>query len=47
MKEGVQDHIGSLNWGYRTALRSNGVQYLNEFGSFVVCLRLLVLCCPL
>jgi thioredoxin reductase (NADPH) len=35
MVEGVQDHIGSLNWGYRTSLRSNGVKYLNEFGSFV------------
>ena len=33
----VQDHIGSLNWGYRTRLRTDGVKYINEFGSFVVC----------
>jgi len=31
----VQDHIGSLNWGYRTALRDKGVTYLNAFAKFV------------
>jgi len=35
MVSAVQDHIGSLNWGYRTRLRTDGVKYINEFGSFV------------
>lgn len=35
MVEGVQDHIGSLNWGYRVSLREKGVNYLNAYGSFV------------
>eukprot|EP00741_Cyanophora_paradoxa_P008397 tig00001307_g8124.t1 len=35
MVEGVQDHIGSLNWGYRVALRDNKVDYFNALGSFV------------
>lgn len=34
LKEGVQAHIGSLNWGYRTALRDKGVKYLNGLASF-------------
>jgi len=33
--EGVQDHIGSLNWGYRTELRSAGVTYINAKGRFL------------
>ena len=35
MVTSIQDHIGSLNFGYRTALRDNGVTYLNAFGSFI------------
>jgi len=35
MVEGVQNHIGSLNWGYRVALREKGVTYLNEYAKFV------------
>jgi len=31
----VQNHIGSLNWGYRVALREKNVTYLNEYGTFV------------
>eukprot|EP00274_Cyanoptyche_gloeocystis_P006904 CAMPEP_0196654094 /NCGR_PEP_ID=MMETSP1086-20130531/3769_1 /TAXON_ID=77921 /ORGANISM="Cyanoptyche gloeocystis , Strain SAG4.97" /LENGTH=510 /DNA_ID=CAMNT_0041985653 /DNA_START=28 /DNA_END=1560 /DNA_ORIENTATION=+ len=33
--EGIQDHIGSLNWGYKVALRTAGVEYLNMKSSFV------------
>lgn len=32
---GIQDHIGSLNWGYRVALRDANVKYINAFGRFV------------
>ncbi len=35
MVQAVQDHIGSLNWGYRVALRDKGVKYLNEYATFV------------
>eukprot|EP00239_Pterosperma_sp_CCMP1384_P006650 CAMPEP_0197846828 /NCGR_PEP_ID=MMETSP1438-20131217/4510_1 /TAXON_ID=1461541 /ORGANISM="Pterosperma sp., Strain CCMP1384" /LENGTH=494 /DNA_ID=CAMNT_0043458603 /DNA_START=142 /DNA_END=1626 /DNA_ORIENTATION=+ len=35
MVTGIQDYIGGLNWGYRTALRDNKVQYLNAKGAFV------------
>ena len=31
----IQDHIGSLNFGYRVALRENNVTYLNAYGAFV------------
>merc|ERR1712210_439328 len=31
----VQNRIGSLNWGYRVALREKNVTYLNEYGTFV------------
>lgn len=31
---GVQDHIGSLNWGYRVSLRDKNVTYLNAYGTF-------------
>lgn len=31
----IQDHIGSLNFGYRTALRDNNVTYMNAYGTFV------------
>ena len=35
MKNAIQDHIASLNWGYRVALREKNVKYLNASGSFV------------
>ena len=35
MVENVQAHIGSLNWGYRVALREKKVNYLNAFAEFV------------
>eukprot|EP00054_Salpingoeca_dolichothecata_P009398 m.53006 g.53006 ORF g.53006 m.53006 type:complete len:505 (+) comp18341_c0_seq1:186-1700(+) len=31
----VQDHIGSLNWGYKTALRSAKVKYMNAYATFM------------
>ena len=31
----VQNHIGSLNWGYRVQLRDKKVSYLNSYASFV------------
>ena len=33
--QGVQDHIGSLNWGYRVALRDANVKYINAYGRFL------------
>jgi len=35
MVEQVQNHIGSLNWGYRVALREKSVTYMNEYATFV------------
>lgn len=35
MKTAIQNHIGSLNWGYRVQLREKKVQYLNSYGRFV------------
>uniref|UniRef100_A0A095B2S5 thioredoxin-disulfide reductase (NADPH) n=1 Tax=Schistosoma haematobium TaxID=6185 RepID=A0A095B2S5_SCHHA len=35
MVEGVQSHIGSLNWGYKVALRDNQVTYLNAKGMLI------------
>lgn len=35
LKQAVQDHIGSLNWGYRVQLRDNNVKYLNAYAQFV------------
>ena len=35
MVEAIQAHIGSLNWGYRVALREKKVNYLNAFAEFV------------
>ncbi len=35
MVEGIQAYIGSLNWGYRVALRDKGVKYLNEYATFL------------
>lgn len=33
--QGIQDHIGSLNWGYRVQLRERKITYLNAFATFV------------
>lgn len=35
MKNNIQDHIGSLNWGYRVQLRDKKVEYINAYGTFV------------
>ncbi|CAH8459895.1 unnamed protein product [Schistosoma turkestanicum] len=35
MVDGVQSHIGSLNWGYKVALRDNQVTYLNAKGMLI------------
>ncbi|XP_058164637.1 thioredoxin reductase 1, cytoplasmic isoform X1 [Dasypus novemcinctus] len=35
MTEAVQNYIGSLNWGYRVALREKKVTYENAYGQFV------------
>jgi len=32
---GVQDYIGSLNWGYRVALREKKVNYVNGYAEFI------------
>ena len=34
MVEAIQRHVGSLNWGYRVALRDKGVKYINGLGEF-------------
>lgn len=35
MVSNVQDHIRGLNFGYKVALRDEGVTYLNKLGKFV------------
>lgn len=35
LKNGIQDHIASLNWGYKTQLRSAKINYINAFGEFI------------
>ncbi|XP_063766919.1 thioredoxin reductase 3 isoform X1 [Eleginops maclovinus] len=35
MKEAVNNYIGSLNWGYRVALRDKNVNYVNAYAEFV------------
>ena len=35
MVEAIQAHVGSLNWGYRVALREKKVQYINAYAEFV------------
>ncbi|XP_074054545.1 thioredoxin reductase 3 isoform X2 [Macrotis lagotis] len=35
MTETIQNYIGSLNWGYRVALRERSVTYANSFAEFV------------
>ncbi|VDN32585.1 unnamed protein product [Gongylonema pulchrum] len=34
MKSAVQDHIASLNWGYRVQLRERSVTYMNSYATF-------------
>ena len=33
MVENIQSHIGSLNWGYRVALRDKNVKYINALAT--------------
>lgn len=35
LKQNVQDHIKGLNFGYRVALREEGITYLNKLGKFI------------
>uniref|UniRef100_A0A8C5P332 Thioredoxin reductase 3 n=1 Tax=Jaculus jaculus TaxID=51337 RepID=A0A8C5P332_JACJA len=35
MREAIQNHIASLNWGYRLTMREKGVAYVNSYGEFV------------
>ncbi|XP_072326940.1 thioredoxin reductase 1, cytoplasmic-like [Scyliorhinus torazame] len=35
MKEAIQNYIGSLNWGYRVALRDKKVTYTNSYAEFL------------
>ncbi|KAL3852967.1 hypothetical protein ACJMK2_016572 [Sinanodonta woodiana] len=35
MKSAIQDHIGSLNWGYRVQLREQKVDYKNAYAEFI------------
>uniref|UniRef100_A0A6Q2XCP2 thioredoxin-disulfide reductase (NADPH) n=1 Tax=Esox lucius TaxID=8010 RepID=A0A6Q2XCP2_ESOLU len=35
MKTAVNNYIGSLNWGYRVALRDKNVNYVNSYAEFV------------
>uniref|UniRef100_A0A4W5PAB8 thioredoxin-disulfide reductase (NADPH) n=1 Tax=Hucho hucho TaxID=62062 RepID=A0A4W5PAB8_9TELE len=35
MKTAVNNYIGSLNWGYRVALRDKNVNYVNSYAEFI------------
>jgi thioredoxin reductase (NADPH) len=35
LRENVQLHIKSLNFGYRSELKKDGIQYMNKLGEFV------------
>lgn len=35
MKTAVNNYIGSLNWGYRVALRDKNVDYVNAYAEFI------------
>jgi hypothetical protein len=35
LRTSVHNHVASLNWGYRTALRDKGAEYRNALGSFL------------
>lgn len=43
MTESVQNHIGSLNWGYRVSLREKKVVYENAYGRFIGPHRIVVI----
>lgn len=34
MVQGIRDHIGALNWGYRNDLSAKNVEYINGFATF-------------
>uniref|UniRef100_A0A8C4Z231 thioredoxin-disulfide reductase (NADPH) n=1 Tax=Gadus morhua TaxID=8049 RepID=A0A8C4Z231_GADMO len=36
MKEAINNYIGSLNWGYRVALRDKNVNYVNAYAEFLI-----------
>jgi thioredoxin reductase (NADPH) len=35
LRDNVQCHIASLNWNYKTQLRTKNVKYINSLGEFV------------
>ena len=35
MVQAIQDHIHSLNWGYKVQLRQQEIKYYNKYSSFV------------
>lgn len=35
MVQSIQDHIRSLNWGYKVQLRQENVKYYNKYASLV------------
>ncbi|XP_041457959.1 thioredoxin reductase 1, cytoplasmic-like [Lytechinus variegatus] len=35
LRDAVQAHVGSLNWGYKVALREKDVTYINGYAAFV------------
>uniref|UniRef100_A0A8C9H1L3 Thioredoxin reductase 3 n=1 Tax=Piliocolobus tephrosceles TaxID=591936 RepID=A0A8C9H1L3_9PRIM len=35
LTKAIQNHISSLNWGYRLSLREKAVAYVNSYGEFV------------
>lgn len=35
MKTAINDYIGSLNWGYKVALKDKNVNYVNAYAEFV------------
>lgn len=35
MRDAVNNYIGSLNWGYRVALRDKNVNYVNAYAEFI------------
>ncbi|XP_033647387.1 thioredoxin reductase 1, cytoplasmic-like [Asterias rubens] len=35
LRDAVQNHIGSLNWGYKVALRDQDVTYVNGYAEFI------------
>lgn len=43
MVEAIQNHIRSLNWSYRSKLRSKGVKYINGLAKFFDSHTLLVI----